>query len=178
MPRMTGRCAPLIVVCCVAVIGLASAAPALARAEGERGTIEGVWRLVRQSYGEGQSELVRDAPELSLEFRRGAGNAWSGWLHVGGPAAARRSVAWPALEAAGRERPVEVLETRAPADGSTIGCTYRVMPGQDGSMTLEIDERYRLEAPDRLVGVVEVRFLTAQGERGGYTLRRLLERAP
>ena len=45
-------------------------------------TLEGRWLLVKQSYGKGNSNLVRDAAPLHLEFFR-EGGALTGWLRTG-----------------------------------------------------------------------------------------------
>lgn len=129
---------------------------------------EGRWRMVEQSYGDGSGNTVREDEPRWLELRRGA-QGWSGELQSG--SALSEKFVWPAVVTAGRVRPLEQVAIRALADNA-VEALYRVPPTPGDDLTLEIRERYRLDGPDRLLGLVEVTFERDGVRRGGYTLRR------
>ena len=93
----------------------------------EAATLEGRWRLVEQSYGEGQANLVRTADPLILEFG-GRGPQLEARLHLEGPEA--RSAPWPAFAAGERLDPVEVRQLELARDGDLA--VFRVSDAGSG----------------------------------------------
>ena len=169
MHRITRRPMALL----FAILTFGAGTPWILAAPGAE-TIEGRWRLIEQSYAGGDSELVRDDTDLTLEFQR-AGDAWNG--SVWGAAGERSRRAWPALIAGGVDRAVQDAEVTGAFDARSIEARYRVSPSDGDDLLLEVVERYALDPRDgRLRGTVKIRFVTPEGERGGYTLRRTWER--
>jgi hypothetical protein len=149
----------------------AAAAGGLAVAAGE--SIVGEWKLVEQTYGRGQANLVTGEPTLVLEFAP-RGVEIEAVVRGGEPDAP--GLSWPRF-AAGAGRPIHVAERQVAADGARA--RYRVDPAPGDDLTLEVEEDYRLTEGGRaLVGTVRVRFWRDGQERGGYTLERRFEKLP
>ena len=164
--RMAGG--PLLLA--AALLGLSTGAAAAAPG----GTIEGRWLLVEQSYGEGGTDLASGADPVRLEFaREGAGHAG----RLGRPDQPAAAWSWPAWEASGRLLPVRILERSEAPGGTAILVRYTVQPAEGDATLLEIVESYAVDpATGDLAGTVKVTFLTEEGPKGGYTLRRRFER--
>ena len=137
-------------------------------------TLEGVWVLVEQRYGEGDVNLVVDDPPLRLEFRS-EGGALKGRVLPSRAGAA--ALDWPAFPVDGRATPLSVEGLDFAVGGRAVVATYEVQPAAGDPPRLRIVESYRLSDDGRvLTGTVRVQFLAAADEQGSYLLHRRFER--
>jgi hypothetical protein len=143
---------------------------ALAAGAALAGSLEGRWRLVEETYGEGKGNLAGDHRPVELEFvRNGPELVATIRLAREGPA-----LAWPAAPAA--DRTLRVLDREvAPVEGRAR-IRYVVEPAPGDDLALEIVEDYRVAADGTLAGTVDVTLLRAGEHAGSYRLHRRFER--
>lgn len=139
------------------------------------GDLEGRWRLVEQTYGEGSANLASSDKPFHLELRdsggRLSGKVWSD--------DASRALDWPAIDLAAERPPIRILDSSLEPGSDRIRVRYRVRPVPEEDVELEIVERYRLsDGGEALVGTVEVSFHRDGKTSGSYRLERRFERTP
>jgi len=140
------------------------------------GTIEGRWRLVEQTAGEGKANLASADAPLRLEFRMtGASLAGRIWTAEKTP----RSFPWPAFVSDRSPRPVDATRIVISPGSDSARAVYRVRTSGEGEPDLEVEEEYRLAEGGRaLVGTVRITSLEGGKPAGSYLLHRRFEREP
>lgn len=134
----------------------------------------GEWKLVEQSYGKGQANLVDPSePALHVAFARNGGNV-QGSVRVGSQR--EQSYSWPSVANDG-SRTIQIEEIRLRSNDQQIFARYKVDPSPGDDLVLRITESYELSpAGDTLTGTVLVEFIRDGNDRGSYTMHRTFER--
>jgi len=140
------------------------------------GSLDGVWRLVEQRYGDGSANLVAPDKTMLIEFTR-AGGLVEGTVRAGPGASGR--FPWPSFVTDEGPIPVRVADLTVDPSGSSVTARYFVQPSAEDDLILEIVERYEAGGDGRtLTGTMTVRFTGGETNRGGYVLHRRFEREP
>jgi hypothetical protein len=135
-------------------------------------SIEGRWVLVEQSYGRGDSNLARRAPDLHLDVIGGLDTTrvlvWSG-------ADDGDALPWPAVVTREAPATLEILEKNV--ESGRLHSRYLLRPPTEDGLTLEMVETYTLD-PDggALAGELSVRMFRQGEPRGSFVLHRRFER--
>lgn len=142
----------------------------------EAQTVLGEWKLVEQSYGEGQANLIaEEAQQLRIIFVRQGAEIQGRIRTAGGD---DPGLPWPRL-VSDVARTVHVEEKRFSAKQDRVRARYRVDPSPGDDLVLIVTEEYSVvEGGAALVGTVRVEFERDGQDRGSYLLHRRFERAP
>jgi hypothetical protein len=151
-----------------------SAAVLLVATTALAGSLEGRWRLVEQTHGEGRFDTVDLGPPLRLEFVR-QGSELVGRTRDGTSGEQVRR--WPALRADEGTLRVDSVEFSRGED--SVRARYSVTTGADDRVRLDFVESYRVGRDARtLTGTVTVSLVRDGVPGGSYVVRRRFEREP
>jgi hypothetical protein len=141
------------------------------------GNLEGRWRLVEETYGNGGLDLGRDKPPQTIEFVREGGRL-TARTRIGPESRPTRP--WPAFVIGDAAARVSVSEMLIAPTEDGVRARYTVASFREGDdMVIEVVEDYRLEGDgETLAGTVRVEFLLAGESRGSFVLHRTFERQP
>jgi len=151
---------------CIAALLVASIAHA--------GPLEGRWKLVEQTYGEGQSDTLDVRKPLRLEFIR-QGSELVGWTWSS--ESSHEIVRWPSLlTGEGRVR-IEQIDI-APGE-DRVRTRYSATMDSDDRVRIDFVEDYSV-GDDRktLTGTVTISLVRDGRPAGSYVVRRRFVREP
>ena len=152
-------------ICIVAVLFAAAAVA---------GPLEGRWKLVEQTYGEGRSDTLDLRKPLRLEFvRQGGGLVGWTWSSESGREVSR----WPSLLTG--EGRVRIEKIDLPSDEDRVRARYSVTTESDDRVKLDFVEEYSVgEDRKTLTGTVTVSLVRDGRPAGSYLVRRGFVREP
>jgi hypothetical protein len=132
-------------------------------------SLEGRWRLVEQTYGEGRANLLRGQEPHYIEFTREDGRL-AGRVAHGPPGSPLER--WPALAG------LDAAIVFSPEE-DRVSARYRIRPDPADDTLVEIVEDYRvMEGGRELHGSVTISLKNAGAPAGAYVLQRRFEREP
>ena len=151
---------------CVAAVLVAST--------GVAGPLEGRWKLVEQTYGEGRSDTLELRKPLRLEFVR-QGSELVGWSWLSESSHERGR--WPSLLTG--EGRVRIEKIDIPPDEDRVRARYSATTDSDDRVRLDFVEEYDV-GDDRksLTGTVTISLVRDGRPAGSYVVRRRFVREP
>ena len=142
----------------------------------QAGSLEGRWRLVEETYGAGQRNLVREEASQTIEFVR-EGTQLEGRTRIGPGMPELRD--WPSFVIGETAAPLTVHEKLIRPGEDGIRVRYEVAAFRDDDMRLDVVEEYSLSDDGRsMTGTVTVTFLRGSESRGSFVLHRKFEKQP
>lgn len=133
--------------------------------------LEGNWRLIEQTYGEGQHNFVHvDDDPVTLTLMR-QGEAWTGTLDWTSSRAT-----WPAYPTPDGPATIERVEFEQNPEEAQLTVSYRVLPAPGDDTYLVVVEKYSIDESGSLLSHVRIEFERGGKRVGGFDWHRKFER--